>query len=172
VLTLLRQLRYFGELLELFRVRSEHHADDLVGALQVHRVRSVVGRPFSGRLVAQIGQIPPLGGLDQHAVRKGVSYPQRRENGEVVGRIFIVPEVRQLQLGEHPVAELVRRHEQHVADHELDQRGSFRGWETLETRLICGNRLDDLADARLERWRTRWRAGGWRGLREQRAARA
>jgi hypothetical protein len=68
-------------------------------------------------------------------------------------------EIRQLELGEHAVAELVRRHEQHIADHELDQRLPFRRREALETRRAFDEVALDLDKAGGERTWGRPRLG-------------
>jgi hypothetical protein len=82
----LRQFGFFGEIVELFVVGTDHQAYDLIGPLLVEAVRVVVRDLDAGLLIAAVGQEPALCRLGQHAMGKIVPYPDQPQGGEGISR--------------------------------------------------------------------------------------
>src|SRR5437588_2336600 len=67
---ILRQVHFARQVVELIRVRSDHQANDVVGALQVEAVRVVKDHGLAGLAAAPIEDHPALRRVDQDPVRE------------------------------------------------------------------------------------------------------
>ena len=106
---------------------------------------------------------PALGGFHQHAAPELGAALQRTERGIGVGGVLLPAEHEEIEFRDQCMAELVRRHEQHVAEHELGARLQLlrrqvpAAWFVPEfARRFVDSRLDDLHRGR-QVVRAQWR---------------
>jgi hypothetical protein len=119
VLTLLRQLDFGGERLELVLVGTDHVADDLVGALLVEAVLVVIGDFVSRFAITAVGQEPTLSRLGEHAIRKRRPHLDQPDGGKRIGGVFHLAHHRQTHLRDRCMGHFVKQHEQHIAGYEF-----------------------------------------------------
>src|ERR1044072_1874534 len=143
-LPLLRHSGLVGELAEFLRVRADHQADDVEGALQIDPVLVIEDHPDAILTVAPIAVEPARRGIHQDAIHVGGSVLERQQRGEAVGAVLFATDHRNSQFADQCMARLVTEHEQEIAAGELHQFPFFLRSQPGNARVVCdqGGRFD------------------------------
>jgi hypothetical protein len=184
-LPLLRKLGLLGERLEFGRVGPDHHADHVIGALQIEPMLVIECELVSLLLVAIAAENPALRRREQHALGKHGMHLERGHDRKRVCGVLLTPEHRHVHFGDQHMTHFVGHHEHRVSHDEfqellfrlrrqllqprraverLDRLGHRGGDSGLRLRRLrrlrgCGRRVGDEGD-------DRHRAGQEPGIRE------